>query len=289
MRGGRGNGGASGRRVLSLGWCAVLAVLVGACGSSGSADPTAVKGKFDVGGRSLYLTCSGAGSPTVVMDAGLGNSHDTWKSVAPAVTKLTQTCTYDRANMGDSDPAPKPRSSNDVVADLHRLLAAAAIHPPYLLVGHSFGGLNMRLFASNFPAEVGGLLLVDPTPTTFLADECAVVDPSLCATLRADWNPSKNSDGLSLEQSSREVDSAAPLPNVPLVVLAATEHKQPAVTEKRAQAAIEAAWRNAEAKLAGSLPHGKLVVVSSGHDIQQLHPEAVISALKSMLTPSPPP
>jgi pimeloyl-ACP methyl ester carboxylesterase len=147
----------------------------------------------------------------------------------------------------------------------------------------------MRLFASDFPTEVGGLVLVDPTPTTFLTDECAVVDPSLCATLRADWDPGNNPDGLSLDQSSREVDAAKPLPDVPLVVLAATEHKQPAITEKGTEAQIETAWRNAETQLASSVPQGKLVVVSSGHDIQRLHPEAVISAVTSVLAVPPHP
>ncbi|MEA2622648.1 MAG: hypothetical protein QOH61_1558 [Chloroflexota bacterium] len=283
------DGRSSGAAQRLVSWFALFVLVtmtVGACGSSSEPDPTAMSGKFDVGGRSLYLMCVGAGSPTVVLDAGLGNNHDTWTSVVPAVSRVTRTCSYDRANLGDSDSAPKPRSSGDVVADLHRLLGTAALRPPYLLVGHSFGGLNMRLFASNFPTEVGGLVLVDPTPTTFLTDECAVVEPSLCATLRADWDPSKNPDGLSLDESRREIDGANPLPDVPLVVLAATEHRQAAITEKGAEARIEAAWRNAETQLAASVPQGRLVVVSSGHDIHRLHPEAVISAVTSMLQAS---
>ena len=120
-------------------------------------DPNAIDGTFDIGGgRSLYLACSRKGSPTVVMDAGLGNTHETWHAVAPAVSKLARTCTYDRANLGESDAAPKPRTSADVVADLQRLLRAARVAPPYLLVGHSFGGLNVRAVRVEHPRWVGG-------------------------------------------------------------------------------------------------------------------------------------
>ena len=103
------------------------ALALSACSAAASPDPTAIKGKFDVGGRSLYLECSGSGSPTVVMDSGLGDTHTVWSTVVAAVSRLSRTCTYDRANLGASDAAPKPRSSADVVADLHALLQAAAI------------------------------------------------------------------------------------------------------------------------------------------------------------------
>ncbi len=171
------------------------------------------------------------------MDAGLGNTHETWHAVAPAVSKLTRTCTYDRANLGESDAAPKPRTSADVVADLRRLLRAARVAPPYLLVGHSFGGLNVRLFASDHPGAVAGIILVDPTPTAFLRRECALVSASLCEELRRGWGPGNNPDGLDFVISGREVERAAALPRVPLVVLAATVHQQAAITDAGVEAA----------------------------------------------------
>lgn len=260
-----------------------VAMALTACSASSSPDLSAIKGKFDIGGRSLYLECSGSGSPTVVMDAGLGNMHTTWQAVAPAVSKLARVCTYDRANLGTSDAAPKPRSSADVVADLHALLKAAAIAPPYILVGHSFGGISARLFASDYPTEVAGIVLVDPTPTTFVDGECAIVTASLCAVLRQGSDPSKNPDGLDIVKSGEEIAQASPLPGVPFVVLAATNHQQAAITDPAIEKQIEALWQQEEAKLAASVPGGKLDVVPSGHDIQTLHPDAVISAVKSVI------
>jgi len=235
-----------------------------ACSASSTPDPNSVKGRFDVGGRSLYLECSGTGSLTVVMDSGLGDTHTTWKAVAPALSGV-RTCTYDRANLGASDAAPKPRSSADVVADLRALLKAAAIAPPYLLVGHSFGGISVRLYAATHPADIAGIVLVDPTPTGFVDGECAIVDSSLCAVLRQGWDPSKNPDGLDLAKSGEEIAQAGPLPKVPFVVLAATSHHQDAITDAAIEQQIESFWQEEEANLAASVPGGKVEVVSSGH------------------------
>ena len=209
---------------------AVIMALAG-CSSGEASDPSAIKGSFDIGGRSLYLECTGTGTPTIVMDAGLGNSHTTWAKVVPDVRGADRTCTYDRANIGASDKAPTPRTSSDVVDDLHRLLEAAKVPAPYVLVGHSFAGMSMRLFASTYPNEVVGLVLVDPTPPTFIDDECAIVDAGLCDRLRADASPTKNPEGLDIDASAKALAAAGPLPAVPMIVLAATVHHQATITD----------------------------------------------------------
>ncbi len=113
-------------------------------------------------GRRLNLYCVGSGSPTVVMDAGFLNSAWAWAIVQPAVAGLTRVCSYDRAGEGWSDPGPLPRTSSAIVADLHAALSAGGESPPYVLVGHSFGGLNMTLYTYLHREQIVGLVEVDP-------------------------------------------------------------------------------------------------------------------------------
>jgi pimeloyl-ACP methyl ester carboxylesterase len=115
----------------------------------------------DIGGRSLNLYCSGAGSPAVVFDSGSGQPGYSWILVQPEVAKHTRACWYDRAGYGWSDPATGTRTSADIAEDLHKLLRAAGIAPPYILVCHSFGGFNVRVFADRHRDGVAGMVLVD--------------------------------------------------------------------------------------------------------------------------------
>jgi pimeloyl-ACP methyl ester carboxylesterase len=115
------------------------------------------------GTRRLNLYCIGHGTPTVVFDSGLGDGTKAWGLVQPVIARRTRACSYDRAGLGFSDPAQRPGTSANAVDDLHRLLAAARIEPPYVLVGHSLGGMNMKLYAETYPAEVAGMVLVDPS------------------------------------------------------------------------------------------------------------------------------
>ena len=116
---------------------------------------------IDIGGRSLNLYCSGTGSPTVVFDSGGNQPGYSWHLVQPEVATFTRACWYDRAGYGWSDPASGARTSADIAEDLHRLLRAAGVAPPYILAGHSFGGFNIRVFADRHRDEVAGMVLVD--------------------------------------------------------------------------------------------------------------------------------
>ncbi len=115
----------------------------------------------DVGGYRLHIACQGTGSPTVIMEAGLGGSSLTWALVQPQVATTTQVCVYDRAGLGWSDTSPKPRTAVIMVEELHTLLKNANIEGPYIMVGHSTGGMLVRLYAHSYPAEVAGMVLVD--------------------------------------------------------------------------------------------------------------------------------
>jgi pimeloyl-ACP methyl ester carboxylesterase len=123
----------------------------------------------DVGGYRLHINCTGSGSPTVVIDAGLGDWSTTWAGyVQPEVAKTTRVCTYDRAGMGWSEAGPLPRDAAQLSKELHTLLQNAHIPGPYVLVGHSFGGLVVRVFAHDYSSEVSGVVLIESmTPEQF--------------------------------------------------------------------------------------------------------------------------
>jgi pimeloyl-ACP methyl ester carboxylesterase len=115
----------------------------------------------DVGGERLHIQCVGTGSPTVVLDAGLSGSSLDWNLVQPELGRTTRVCAYDRAGMGWSDPGPQPRTPRQIAGELHTLLTNAGIAGPYVLVGHSLAGKNVRLFALQHPEQVAGMVLVD--------------------------------------------------------------------------------------------------------------------------------
>src|SRR5579864_9311200 len=115
----------------------------------------------EVGGFRLKLNCTGIGSPTVVLESGFGDVLPEWQSVQPGIAKFARVCSYDRAGYGGSEAGPMPRTSKQIAEELHSLLHNAGENPPFVLVGHSYGGYNVRVFNGQFPSEVAGLVLVD--------------------------------------------------------------------------------------------------------------------------------
>jgi pimeloyl-ACP methyl ester carboxylesterase len=151
-------------------WLAVIALLgalVGvvcqALGTRRDAKAFPPPGRLvDVGSHRLHLFELGHGSPTILFEAGLMSTVLSWSDLQRELSHSFRTVSYDRAGLGWSDLGPMPRSADCIVDELHTLLERAAIPPPYILVGHSFGGLTMPLFAARYPEEVAGMVLVDP-------------------------------------------------------------------------------------------------------------------------------
>ena len=117
---------------------------------------------IDIGSHRLHIHRSGSGEPPVVFDAALGGSSLSWTVVQPAVADFTTACSYNRAGFGWSEAGPEPRTVSRIADELDSLLTRAAVRPPYVLVGHSFGALTMRVFAARHPTSIAGLVFIDP-------------------------------------------------------------------------------------------------------------------------------
>lgn len=147
---------------------ALVARPAGAAGAAGAPPPELARvyatpqTAVDVGGRRLNLVCMGSGDRVVLFESGGSDWSDTWALVQPAVAARTRTCAYDRAGLGHSDPARGARTPVAIVEDLHALVVAAKLPRPLVLVGHSLGGFNAKLYAALYPQDVAGLVLVDP-------------------------------------------------------------------------------------------------------------------------------
>ena len=134
----------------------------------------------DIGTHRLHLHCAGDGAPTVVFDAALGASSLSWSLVQPSIARVTRACAYDRAGFGWSEGGLMPRTAGRIADELHQLLEIAAVPGPYVLVGHSYGGLVMRVFAARHAAAVAGLVLIEPA----IPEEWVTPSPEQHALIR---------------------------------------------------------------------------------------------------------
>lgn len=136
-------------------------------------------------GRKLHFHCSGLGGPLVILDGGWGASALSWRSVQPQVATMTRVCAMDRAGMGFSSPGPLPRDTASIVDDLRAALQTPDFPGPYILVGHSLGGMDMRLYASRYPEQVAGMVLVDPA-NPHQDKRFAAVSPTVAAVTQGE-------------------------------------------------------------------------------------------------------
>lgn len=297
--------------------CAMLMLLF-AIGLA-AAEPVAPGRMIEIGTHRLHIHCSGSDEPktirpTVILEAGLGGFGLEWTAVQAGLARHHRVCSYDRAGMGWSEFGPLPRTSEHLVDELHGLLSEAAIPGPYVLVGHSFGGYTVQLFASRYPALTAGLVLVDashpdqidryaaPPVKTTIAPRgrlmmlmAAGVPEQLPAPQRrlalqlAAAHKTRLAVTRELEgfrASAAQLQVATPLPSVPLVVISRGLQKWP--DDERGNLK-EALWQELQTDLARrGTPGVQLIARRSGHHVHLDQPELVIRAVRAVAAATAP-
>jgi len=279
----------------------------GASGSAGSTEPGT---DVEIGdGRRLHLVCQGqapVGVPTVIIETGLGGVSTEWREAQAEMSASTRVCAYDRAGLGQSaSTGAATRTSADLVADLHALLAAATIEPPYVLVGHSTGAWQVSLFAATYPNEVAGAIYVDPrNPATSSAWLSALGpstagEPEAVTSFREDLrafegDPSQNPEHVDLVASAAqalavEKPAAMLFGAKPVVVLGADGDADDfADLPADIGATLLRVFTDGYQAYVHESSRGSFsMVADSSHAIFQDQPAAVLAALKRVLAAIP--
>lgn len=278
----------------------VILFLLSGCGSL-SGEP--VDKLVDIGTHQLHIYCIGAGSPTIVVDVGAGESYTSWQPVQEQLAEDTRVCAYDRAGYGQSEPGPMPRDGQRAAAELHLLLQNSGEDGPFLLVGHSLGGLNMQVFAASYPEHVVGVVLLDPSPLGWMvgdgfpelrdlfAQETAAMRAAAGAA-RASSEPEEKAqaaflDALASEhqeifgQTAQQVGAIRTFGQLPLLVIGATESDPRFGDDSEA---FRQFWNDESRKLAAKSDRGRFVLTEgSSHQIHLDAPQLVTDAVREML------
>lgn len=244
-----------------------------------------------VSGARLHVRCSGAGDTTVVLIAGFGGTTEHWAAIEPSVSKATRVCAYDRFGTGTSDPPPAPQTFATQAKDLRTLLRSIREPGPYVVVGHSFGGAEAVTFASLYPDDVRGLLLLEASPVTWNAAICAVADNGSAAAgsfrdacaMQAD--PAKNPEHLAGPAAFAQVATITSLDALPMIVATAPD-RGPGVAGLPASdvAALNAAWDTGQDHWVSLSSAARLVTVAdTGHFIQVDQPGVVLDQIRQLL------
>jgi pimeloyl-ACP methyl ester carboxylesterase len=175
---------------------------------------------IDVGGYRLEARVKGTGNPAVVFETGFTGGIPLYWKLQDRIAEHTQTLVYERAGLGRSDPGPQPRTAEQMARDLHSLLAALDIRPPIVLVGHSAGGLFMRVFAHDYPTEVAAMVFIDPA-TEASYERMRQSSPKDWRTMETKLSAGLTRQWVALPASLAEARSAWPLPPIPYVMITA--------------------------------------------------------------------
>ena len=256
-----------------------------------SAPPTAMTAQQIAVGNQPWLVetaSAGNGRFTVIFESGFGTGLNAWRKVAPEVARVAQVLSYSRAGHGKSEPRPEPRTIAQNTLELEQLIAASRLAPPYILVGHSYGGLLARSFAARNPDKVAGMVLVDPSDERFNpalrkldAERAAADDRAFAAIVPAKFQPE-----LKLLQpvlDSGVLPLGGKLPDVPTIVLTSVRQadKPEFFLETPEAVAIK---RDLHADFVRQFSAGSQVVTAkSGHNIQLEEPELVIEAVNKVM------
>ncbi len=270
----------------------------------------------DVDGHKMHIDCLGQGTPTVVLDSGLGDTYLSWRKIQPEIAKFTRVCSYDRAGLGYSQSASGARTSKAIAEQLHALLQSAGIKPPYVLVGHSMAGYDVRLYASSYPMDVAGMVLVDashPDQDKRFPPEIQNMQGSwerealfvefsmpfgiprlmgLCEAypvLRAaecNWrNAHENLQEMkAFPESAAETAATGSLGNIPLIVLSHDPDKPSNDLPPDLAKPVNAAWEKMQEELAHLSTRGtQMIAKNSAHYIQLDRPDVVIEAVRAVV------
>ncbi len=270
-------------------------------------------GKNGVGEYRMHLYCTGQGSPAVILDAGFGDSWMTWRTVQPRIAGFTRVCSYDRAGMGWSEPSPEPRTSKVIAAELHTLLHNASIPPPYILVGHSFGGMNVRAYADAYREDVAGLVLEDsahpdqmarlPEALKELEGRFAILlrageyampfglprmmgfcDPDATAECSSASLREMEAERAALDESSAQVRATRPLGNLPLRVLSRDPSNVMAALPPYVMKSVNQVWQQLQEELAQlSTNSTRVIATGSGHYIHREKPDLFVASVKELI------
>jgi pimeloyl-ACP methyl ester carboxylesterase len=232
---------------------------------------------IDIGGYSLKVNCYGKGTPTVIFESGLGDDNGVWTLVQPEISNNARTFSYDRAGLRNSDTGDLPRTSLDQVHELHTVLNKAKGKTPYIIVAHSIGGYNARLFAGTYPKEVSGIIFVDCSHENQFEDRVNRSSSKEIEIAKSQLiGEEQTFDELLISAKQvKEIRKKDSLRNIPIIILTA-DHKG-----EEPSSITEEIWLNYQNDLVSLSDYSKHIIVKdSSHYIQNDKPQVVIDAIK---------